>query len=75
MSRSKEDKLLSLLREFKADERKYLGWFAEAEAKGDDKDMRIYHRRWKELTDRMELLLRNPRKFVRKWGYLYDLEN
>lgn len=42
---------------------------------GDDKDMRIYHRRWKELTERMELLLRNPRKFVRKWGYLYDLEN
>lgn len=35
--------------------------------------MRRYHTWWKEATDKMELLLADPRKFVREHGRFYDL--
>lgn len=36
--------------------------------------MRVWHGHWKDATDEMELLLADPRKFVRKHGYLYDIK-
>ena len=35
--------------------------------------MRIYHSDWQSTTEKMELLKADPRKFVRKHGYLYDI--
>lgn len=29
---------------------------------------------WKAATEKLELLTRDPQAFVRRWGYLYNIE-
>lgn len=35
--------------------------------------MRTWHNGWKRVAEKMELLLANPRNFVREHGHSYDL--
>ena len=35
--------------------------------------MRRSHSSWREMAEEMELLQSNPREFVRKRGFLYDV--
>lgn len=41
---------------------------------GEYASMRLYHSQWKNRTEKMQLLVDDPRKFVEEHGYLYDLE-
>jgi hypothetical protein len=73
--RSSEEKILVQLRKFKATEEMYLKWFAEAEREGDDDAMRKHLASWETVSEKMELMLANPRKFAWKYGDIYDVES
>lgn len=36
--------------------------------------MRIYHKDWKRVTERMELLLADPQEFCIQHGYMYGVK-
>ena len=65
---------MAVLRELKVDEAKYLKMFDVAQQKGNEGNMRTWHRLWKSATEDLELLAANPRKFVSKRGWAFDIK-
>ncbi|KAI7840027.1 hypothetical protein COHA_006233 [Chlorella ohadii] len=70
----REAKLAAALHELQKEEAERLRWFEKAKKSGDQQEIDSAVESWKWVAEKLERLRRDPDEFVRRHGYLYNLE-